>query len=140
MSNEFKHAQTADGLNLQNSEWIGISTHIADGQTLGDELWFNGTVWGRRAGKTYRLNIQTATYTALATDDLIICNKSSAMTINLPAASGSGKKLVIKNINTGTVTVDGNSSDTIDGETTQSLYQWEGIQLIDYAANVWVVV
>jgi hypothetical protein len=61
------------------------------------------------------------------------------MTVTLPAATGSGKEYRVKNINSGTVTVEGNSADTIDGELNQSLYQWEGIILVDYATGKWVV-
>lgn len=83
---------------------------------------------------------QTDTYNVAATDELVVCNKATALTVNLPAATGSGRYLEIKNINTGVVTLDGASSDTIDGEDTQYLYDWEGVQIVDYATNKWVVV
>ena len=46
MTNEFKHASV--GSELSQSEWEAVSTHIADGQTTGDILYFDGTYWKRR--------------------------------------------------------------------------------------------
>ena len=84
--------------------------------------------------------VKTADYTATIGDDLIVCNKTTTMTITLPVATGSGKILYIKNINVGIVTVDGDSTDLIDGITNQILGQWDSITIIDYAANNWIIV
>ncbi len=62
----------------------------------------------------------TDTYTVLLSDHIIICNKATAMTVNLPAATGSGRQYSISNVGAGMVTIDGDSSDTIDGLTTQT--------------------
>lgn len=91
-------------------------------------------------GRKVNTTTQTGTYAVLAGDEAVICNSATAFTVTLPAAAGSGRKLYIKNINTGDITVDGDSSDTIDGETTQVLSQWDSVQIIDYAANAWVIV
>lgn len=65
---------------------------------------------------------KSTTYTALVTDDLIIC--TAAMTVNLYAASGnSGRRITIKSTTTGSVTIDGNASETIDGSLTQVIDQ-----------------
>ena len=84
--------------------------------------------------------VKTDTYTATVNDEVIICNKGTAMTINLPVASGSGQTFDIKNIGAGTVTIDGNTSDTIDGETTQEITQWDSINVVDYASNKWIII
>ena len=51
MANEFKHNKTGSGYPigsvLTESEWESGTTHVADGQTLGDSLWFDGTSWVR---------------------------------------------------------------------------------------------
>lgn len=83
---------------------------------------------------------KTTTYTASATDDVIVCNSASNFTINLPVANGSGKVFYIKNINTNTVTVDGNTTDTIDGELTQSVVAPNCMCIQDYAANKWIII
>jgi len=77
---------------------------------------------------TYTTTPQTLT---ISGQDNVICNSSSAMTINLPAVSiATGVKYRIKNINSGVVTIDANSSELIDGELTQTLDQWECIHII----------
>jgi len=64
---------------------------------------------------------KTANYTATGDDYTILCNASGGdFTITLPAASGvTGIVYNIKSISAGSVTVDGNASETIDGATTQ---------------------
>ncbi len=47
MANEFKHASA--GTELTQAEYEVIGAHIADGQTRGDILYFNGTSWIRLA-------------------------------------------------------------------------------------------
>lgn len=94
------------------------------------------TTSGRKISKS----VQTTTYTILTSDELIICNSATPFTVTLPVASGSGQKYYVKNINTGLVTIEGDTSDTIDSASNQTLYQWESAILIDYAANAWVIV
>jgi len=75
---------------------------------------------------------QTATYTATRADHTILCGAGNqTFTVTLPAASGViGLILNIKNIGTGTITVDGNASETIDGGTTATLStQFESISI-----------
>lgn len=65
-----------------------------------------------------------------------------AMTINLPAAIGKGRLVTIKKIDSSAnaVTIDGNSSETIDGATTYSLAaQYDVVQMIDAATGVWEI-
>jgi len=69
-----------------------------------------------------------ATHTVAIDECVLLVNQQSMMggvtTIALPAASGSaGRVLTVKNISAagGVVTLDGNSSETIDGSTTKSL-------------------
>lgn len=108
------------------------------GSPNGASVVKGGTI--KSKGDQLAVVTKTADYTAAANDEVIVCNKTTAMTITLPAATGSGQTYSIKNINTGAVTIDGNSADTIDGALTQIIYQWEGIRVHDYAANAWVVI
>ena len=41
------------------------------------------------AGRKPAVVVKTADYTATANDEVIVCNKTTAMTITLPAATGS---------------------------------------------------
>jgi hypothetical protein len=73
MANEFKHVSV--GGDLSQSEWEAVSTHIADGQTAGDILYFDGTYWKRRpynmGARVYHSTAQTIpdnTWTVLAFD------------------------------------------------------------------------
>ena len=141
MANELRHKQTGDdGLNLQDSEWIGVDTHIANGQTLGDTLYFNGAYWIRRPANIQNITLKTDSYLISASDYFVICDKTTAMTITLPAATGIGVSYMIKTINIGVVTIDANSSETIDGELTQTLNQWDCINIVDYASGKWLVI
>lgn len=90
-------------------------------------------------GRKINSVVVTDTYAILATDELVVCNKSTAFSVTLPAASASGRIIHIKNIGLGGVTLDADSSDTIDGITTQVLSQWDSITVADYAANAWVI-
>lgn len=86
-----------------------------------------------------KITTATDTYAILVTDETVICNKSTNFTVTLPTAVV-GQKFTIKNIGAGVVTVDGASTDTIDGSLTQSLIQWETFGLQCYAANSWAVI
>jgi hypothetical protein len=86
------------------------------------------------------MNTVVDTYTVLDYDDVVVCNKTTAMTLNLPAATGSGRKLTLKNIGAGRVTVDPNAVELIEGETTQTLIEGECIMIIDYDTGKWLIV
>ncbi len=61
---------------------------------------------------------KTADYTATASDHTIDCT-ANTFTVTLPAAAGcTGRIYNIKNSGTGTITVDGNASELIDGSLT----------------------
>lgn len=89
---------------------------------------------------TFPVAEKTDTYSATTSDHVLVCNKGTAMTINLPAATGTGRDLVIKNIGAGVVTVDGDGAETIDGETTQALSQWDSMTIVDKSAGNWVII
>ena len=84
----------------------------------------------------------TATTTELATDanGTIVCDKATAMTVNLLAATGSGRQVTVKSVNIGVVTVDPLNAETIDNETTQALGLNDSMTLVDYASGKWVIV
>lgn len=75
-------------------------------------------------------------YTA-ATSNVILCNTSGgSITVNLPASSGkSGTYYYIKNTGTGTLTLDGNASEKIEGELTQTLLQYDCAYVVCDGAN-----
>jgi len=84
------------------------------------------------------LTSPTGDYTITGDADLILAG-GITQTITLPTAVGvEGKIYDVKNIGTGTVTVDGNGAETIDGSATQDLAVDECITIVSDNANWWV--
>lgn len=83
---------------------------------------------------------KTANYTATTADSLIDCT-SNTFTVTLYTAVGnSGRQLVIKNSGTGIITIDGNASETIDGQLTFVLgEQYDSITIRSDGAN-WIII
>jgi hypothetical protein len=78
-------------------------------------------------------------YTILNADGDIVCQKSTQLNLTLPSGVA-GDLRNIKNVGTGPVVITGPGSVTIDGETSQVLYQGESAQLECCATNTWVIV
>jgi hypothetical protein len=94
------------------------------------------TTKGRKLGVT----VQTTTYVVEDTVDVVVCNATTEFTVTLPAASGSGRRVQIKSINTGAISIAADGSDTMDGSTSQRVIGKFGcIRLVDYAANKWIL-
>jgi hypothetical protein len=89
-----------------------------------------------------RKTVQTGTtYSVAINIDLVVCNRATTgIAILLPAATGTGRPIVIKNINTGIATVTGSGAETIDGDVTQPLDQWDSITAVDYVTGKWVII
>jgi hypothetical protein len=103
-----------------------------------DELQVNGSISGIGFKQAYVT--KTGAYTA-TNDDYVIDCTSGTFTVTLPASSGrTGRILIIKNSGAGTITVDGNASETIDGATTYSLaVQYATIQIMSDGTN-WKII
>lgn len=87
---------------------------------------------------------KTTTYTAVTTDDVILCDTSGgAWTLSLFAASGNtGKRLIIKKTTSDftQLTIDANASETIDGATTTTIdTQFETLTIVCDGTN-WRIV
>ncbi len=81
----------------------------------------------------------SATYAILATDYQIECTANS-FTVTLPTAVGiTGTIYSIKNSGSGTITLATTASQTIDGQLTQTLTQWDNIVVFSNGAN-WLIV
>jgi hypothetical protein len=88
---------------------------------------------------TQVLTVYLDTATVDSTTSIAVCNKITAFTLTLPAATGSARTIQIKNIGAGVVTVEGNLAETIDDELNQHINQYEGISIVDYAAGKWAI-
>ena len=84
---------------------------------------------------------QTTTYAITVADDMVIGNHATvAFTITLPTAVGiTGQIFRLKNINAAVVTVAATSSQTIDGQTTRAMEQWQSLTVISDGAN-WILI
>ena len=81
---------------------------------------------------------KTGAYTTTANDHVITCGAGNeSFTVTLIAASGlAGLMYHIKNVGTGTITVDGNSAETIDGSATAVIStQFASIKIICDGSN-----
>ncbi len=119
-------------------EELTISTGLAvDGSG-------NLTASGGGGGGSTAIATKTTNYTTTNADHTLLVDATSgAVTITLVAVSGnSGLIHVIKKIDSSanTVTIDGNSSETIDGATTQVLNgQWQSLE-IHTDASAWYII
>jgi len=81
---------------------------------------------------------KTADYTLTSSDYTVNCT-SGTFTVTLPTAVGiQGRIYNIKNTGTGTITVDANGTETIDGDLTESVYQYENLQIQSTNSN-WII-
>jgi len=101
---------------------------------------FNGTAWvavGAGGGSTKSINsisTNTAAGSLASTDYFYFA--SGTINITLPTAVGNNNNYVIKNVGTGTITIDTTSSQTIDGSLTAPIkVQYLSLTLISDGAN-----
>lgn len=77
-------------------------------------------------------------YTLLPSDQYLRINSPTALvTVTLPAATGTGLVLIIKNVNAATATVTAQGSDLVDGASSVPLTQYQATKLLDGAAGHW---
>ena len=107
--------------------------------TYGDGVSGNPTIGlSGVATNQRRVGHKNSTATLTSTEQVIL--GSGTFSIYLPTAVGiEGKFYNIKNVGTGTVTVDANASETIDGALTVPLYPYEAITVISDNATWWII-
>jgi hypothetical protein len=131
------HDVTTPALHASDLEATTPKYHVPTGTATHQTIIWDGTKWALTMGAVTTV---TDTYDILVTDTTIICNKTTAFTVTLPVAA-TGQVFNIKNINTGVVTVVGQGgTDTIDGETSQTIDQWACMVVQCYAANKWGII
>ena len=104
-----------------------------------DIIRYNSTlsVWENKNQSIFAYTAQTTTYNALASDYVIHCT-SGTFTVNLPTAVGvQGKVYIVKNSGSGLITIDPNSTETIDGALTYKIGGNESLKLMSTGAN-WI--
>lgn len=105
----------------------------------------SGSITATQIGKlaATTTSVTTTTYTTLATDRTILATNASGVTVTLLAAAtaGDGFRLCIKNVGSaGTITVDANLSETIDGVTTQILTSQYKVINIESDGSNWHII
>lgn len=87
-----------------------------------------------------RMRNISATATATADDQMIIKVAASSISLWLPSAVGiQGKQIVIKNIATGTLVIDGDASQTIDGALSDTVGVNQSKILISNGSNWYII-
>lgn len=69
-------------------------------------------------------------------EDLLVCNSASEITLQLSSATGSAGICYIKNLGSADVTISCVDGATIDGSTTKTVAQYSIAKLLDYGVNV----
>ena len=104
--------------------------------TSGNLLANLGTALELAYVDTVGVTTQTTTYAAATTDNVVICNSTTAFTVTLPTTSiPTGKVYRIKNKNTGTCTA--SAAAGIDGGTTVALGRYSSATIIWDGAQYW---
>jgi hypothetical protein len=89
------------------------------------------------SGKTSTV---TGNITLTSSYNNVLCDSTTSMTVTLPPCSTvSGKQFLIKNINIGLVTVDGYSSETIEGNLTMSLSLYDSLSIVNNGSNWFII-
>ena len=112
---------------------------VGDGATAWTSLAYYGT--GGGGGSGYTVSSVAASYTETATTGTkIVKVTASGQTVTLPTAVGNTAMLTFKLMVAGTLTIDGNAAETIDGGLTAILLsQYEAVTIISDNAN-WQVI
>jgi len=101
---------------IEASGWV-TSTRILDGTIVNADINASAAIARTKLAQP-AYAAKTSAYTATAADDVLHVT-SGTFTLDLPEASTcAGKTLRIKNGGTGVVTLDGNSSETVEGVAT----------------------
>lgn len=89
----------------------------------------------------HKVNTVTDTTNLDGTYYVVLCNKATAMTINLPLANTMTNRCYeIKNINVGVVTIDGNGAELIDGAATYELStQWASAKIVSNGTGWYIL-
>lgn len=100
------------------------------------------TKWSKLS-QTANITTKTSNFVVTASNDVILCDGSAGgFNVTLPAATGSGKIYNIKKIDTtgNPITFVFNGSDTLDGDSAQSLDQpYIGVTIVDGGSGKWYI-
>jgi len=138
---------TAEGLVLDGT-WVqielwttGVGYLVPLSFHIGDRalpLMLTGQFLTTTTGQHYPVAAKGSTYTTDEDDHILLCD--GTFTVNLIAAANfAGGVYHIKNVGTGTITIDPAASETIDGETTQELSANDSMMIVSDGTEWWVI-
>ncbi|MHB1952127.1 MAG: hypothetical protein ACYCOU_00140 [Sulfobacillus sp.] len=123
-------AETLQQLSFADISGVATTAQIGTGTPAAGEYVDGGTgAWTPLPSSTVlKVNIQTANYTALSTDQIIQMNSTAATTVTLPTTSVTvGRVYCVKNVGAGTCTV-APATGSIDSHPSISIAQWQAYQ------------
>jgi hypothetical protein len=92
-----------------------------------------------RDGYLFQERTLTSTATMIPTDSLLLCNGTFTFTL-LPAQQWVQRRVTVKNIGVGTITVDASGAETIDGAANYVIaVQYNSICLFSDGTSIWIV-
>jgi len=138
------YAVTIDGTRVLTADWEVGSKRLrnfgaSEVATSEPASPVTGMFWydtdATAATTTFSIVTKTANYTLTASD--VVVKANGTLTLTLPTAVGIGGKVYYtKNIGTGTVTIDADGTETIDGDLSfVSTTQYESITVVSDSAN-----
>ena len=91
---------------------------------------------------SYTILSKSATYSVASTDGQnVLILATNTITINLYAVSdNAGKTVTVKNVGSGTITIDGSGAETIDGALTQTIAAANQTLTLVCTGSAWVLV
>jgi len=134
----------------------GAATFVLATQFAGAIVSWNGVEWkaipvgtsGGGGGATTRLTGVSTSYTVLVTDSVIVVKRTAttAMTVDLPAATGSGREIIVKRHVgdlSASLTLDASGAELIDGKTTLIMSAAQvgpSATIKDDVAGEWIII
>jgi hypothetical protein len=128
------NAVSGCGWDGDNSVCTGRTTAVCGGTYDNGSRWYAHSL---ERGLNY--TEKTANYTLLDIDDVVNVTSGSPTLLLPSAVASNGKRYILKNSGAGSVTVDPNGSETINGSSTATIAAGASLEIISNNAN-WISV
>jgi hypothetical protein len=116
------------------SDGSDVSMYVATGQAV--KVDSDGTLTSN-FGRVKSYSGVNVTLTLNETYHVVNC--TNTITVNLPTATGIGREYIIKNSGSGTITIDPDGAETIDGAATFTLATGACITIVSTGTN-WIII
>ena len=128
-----------DSYDFVLNRWVSSSpTEVLRFSRATGEGFFSAPI--HTNGVVRKLTASGIAAVTLTEDDHIYVGTGSGSTaVTLPAIGTTGREYIIKNTGSGTITVSGAGSDTIDGGNSQNCHQWDSITVVDNGTD-WSII